>query len=79
MLNLVNIFLIITGKYLCHISDIAVDFILQIVSIYAHINRNIVILTNDFQKKTQKTPANEIEICKERMKDFIKRGAENEK
>ena len=35
---------------------------------------DVVILTNGFQKKTQKTPANEIEICKERMKDFLSRG-----
>ena len=35
---------------------------------------NIVILTNGFQKKTQKTPKSEIEICKERMNDFLKRG-----
>ena len=37
-------------------------------------NGNIVILTNGFQKKTQKTPKSEIEICKERMNDFLKRG-----
>ena len=37
-------------------------------------NGNIVILTNGFQKKTQKTPANEIEICKERMKELLSRG-----
>ena len=37
-------------------------------------NGNIVILTNGFQKKTQKTPKNELDICEERMKDFIKRG-----
>ncbi|UKI53887.1 MAG: type II toxin-antitoxin system RelE/ParE family toxin [Treponema sp.] len=35
---------------------------------------NLVILTNGFQKKTQKTPANEIETCRERMKEFLKRG-----
>lgn len=37
-------------------------------------NGSIVILTNGFQKKTQKTPKSEIEICKERMNDFLKRG-----
>lgn len=37
-------------------------------------NGNIVILTNGFQKKTQKTPKTELDICEERMKDFIKRG-----
>lgn len=36
-------------------------------------NGNIVILTNGFQKKTQKTPKSELEICKERMADFLKR------
>ena len=35
---------------------------------------NLVFLTNGFQKKTQKTPANEIETCRERMKEFLKRG-----
>ena len=40
---------------------------------------NLVILTNGFQKKTQKTPANEIETCRERMKEFLKRGSKNEK
>ncbi len=39
---------------------------------------NIVILTNGFQKKTQRTPKNEIEICRERMNDFFKREHENE-
>lgn len=42
-------------------------------------NGNIVILTNGFQKKTQKTPVKEIEICKERMKEFLNRGDKNEK
>ena len=37
-------------------------------------NANIGILTNGFQKKTQTTPKSEIEICKERMNDFLKRG-----
>ncbi|WP_253812002.1 type II toxin-antitoxin system RelE/ParE family toxin [Treponema vincentii] len=37
-------------------------------------NGNLVVLTNGFQKKTQKTPTKEINICKERMKDFISRG-----
>lgn len=39
-------------------------------------NGNLVILTNGFQKKTQKTPKNEIEICKQRMKDFLQRKGE---
>ena len=38
-------------------------------------NGNIVILTNGFQKKTNKTPKNEIEICKERMTDYLNREA----
>jgi len=37
-------------------------------------NGNLVVLTNGFQKKTQKTPTKEIDICKQRMKDFISRG-----
>ncbi|MDD6296394.1 MAG: type II toxin-antitoxin system RelE/ParE family toxin [Treponema sp.] len=42
-------------------------------------NGNIVILTNGFQKKTQKTPKSEIEVCEERMKDFLKRSKEDAK
>lgn len=42
-------------------------------------NGNIVILTNGFQKKTQKTPKSEIEVCEARMKDFLKRSKENGK
>lgn len=37
-------------------------------------NGNIVILTNGFQKKTQKTPENELDVCEKRMKDYINRG-----
>lgn len=37
-------------------------------------NGNIVILTNGFQKKTQKTPENKLDICEKRMKDYINRG-----
>ncbi len=32
---------------------------------------NFVILTNGFQKKTQKTPKNEIEIAEEYKKDYL--------
>ena len=42
-------------------------------------NGNIIILTNGFQKKTQKTPKAEIELCEARMKDFLKRSKENGK
>ena len=42
-------------------------------------NGNIVILTNGFQKKTKKTPKSEIEVCEERMKDFLKRSKEDAK
>ena len=42
-------------------------------------NGNIVILTNGFQKKTQKTPESETEVCEARMKDFLKRSKENDK
>ena len=42
-------------------------------------NGNIVILTNGFQKKTQKTPKSEIEVCEARMKDFLTRSKKNGK
>lgn len=35
---------------------------------------NLIVLTNGFQKKTQKMPTKEIDLCKERMKDFLRRG-----
>ena len=35
---------------------------------------NFVVLTNGFQKKTQKTPKEEIELCIKRMKEFLTRG-----
>lgn len=38
---------------------------------------NLVVLTNGFQKKTQKTSKTEIEICKERMNDFLQREGGN--
>ena len=38
---------------------------------------NFVILTNGFQKKTQKTPKNEISVCEQRMNDFLKRETKN--
>ena len=36
------------------------------------------LLTNGFQKKTQKTPKNEIELCNKRMADQIERGVRYE-
>lgn len=47
------------------------------VMYFFYYNRTIV-LTNGFIKKTQKTPAEEIQIAKDRRKDFIERMAENE-
>ncbi len=37
-----------------------------------------VVLTNGFQKKTQKTPPEEIELCNKRMADQIARGIKYE-
>jgi phage-related protein len=34
---------------------------------------NLIILTNGFQKKTQKTPKKEIEQAEKRMKDYLRR------
>lgn len=47
------------------------------VMYFFYYNRTIV-LTNGFIKKTQKTPAEEIQIAKDRRKDFIERMTENE-
>ena len=35
--------------------------------------RELIILTNSFQKKSQKTPRNEIKLAEKRKKDFLKR------
>lgn len=35
-------------------------------------------MTNGFVKKTQKTPKEEIQIAKDRRKDFIERAMKNE-
>lgn len=37
-----------------------------------------IILTNGFVKKTQKTPKEEIQIAKDRRKDFIERAMRDE-
>jgi phage-related protein len=34
---------------------------------------NFIILTNGFQKKTQKTPIKEIKLAEKRMRDYIRR------
>ena len=36
--------------------------------------REIIILTNSFQKKSQKTPINEIKLAEKRKKEFLSRG-----
>ena len=36
-------------------------------------NKELVILTNSFQKKTQKTPRNEIKLAEKRKKDYLNR------
>ena len=37
-----------------------------------------IVMTNGFVKKTQKTPREEIQIAKDRRKDFIERVMKNE-
>ncbi|HBE18224.1 MAG TPA: hypothetical protein DEG17_02375 [Cyanobacteria bacterium UBA11149] len=39
---------------------------------------NLVILTNGFAKKTQKTPSQEIELAQERKRDYLSRRKNNE-
>ncbi len=36
-------------------------------------NKELIILTNSFQKKTQKTPRNEIKLAEKRKKDYLSR------
>ena len=35
--------------------------------------KELIILTNSFQKKTQKTPRNEIKLAEKRKKDYLNR------
>jgi hypothetical protein len=35
--------------------------------------KELIILTNSFQKKSQKTPSNEIRLAEKRKKDFLSR------
>jgi len=37
---------------------------------------NLVILTNGFQKKSQKTPRKEIKLCKNRMQEYLQHKGE---
>ncbi len=41
-------------------------------------NDNLVILTNGFAKKTQKTPSQEIELAEKRKKDYLSRKVEKQ-
>lgn len=38
---------------------------------------NIIVLTNGFQKKSQKTPVKEIELAEKRMKEYLHRRKRN--
>ena len=46
--------------------------------LYFFYYEEIIILTNGFVKKTQKTPKEEIQITKDRRKDFIERVMKDE-
>jgi phage-related protein len=41
-------------------------------------NENLVILTNGFVKKTQKTPSQEIELAEKQKKDYLDRKVEQQ-
>ena len=71
-------------KFLQHMSgteglyEIRVEIESNIYRIFCCFDKgNIVILFNGFQKKTQKTPKTEIDICKERMNDFLQQEGGN--
>ena len=40
-------------------------------------NDSLVVLTNSFKKKTQKTPSSEIDLAEKRKKDYLKRRNKN--
>ena len=35
--------------------------------------KELIVITNGFQKKTQKTPKKEIELAEKRVKDYLRR------
>ena len=41
-------------------------------------NDNLIVLTNGFVKKTQKTPSQEIELAEQRKRDYLSRKQTNE-
>jgi phage-related protein len=41
-------------------------------------NDNLIVLTNGFAKKTQKTPSQEIELAEQRKRDYLSRKQTNE-
>lgn len=41
-------------------------------------NENLIILTNGFAKKTQKTPSQEIDLAEQRKQDYLNRKEERE-
>ena len=41
-------------------------------------NASLIILTNGFAKKTQKTPTQEIELAEQRKRDYLNRRQNNE-
>lgn len=55
--------------------EVRVGFGTNIFRILGFIHNNdLIILTNSFQKKSQKTPAKEIKLAEKRKKDFLSRG-----
>ena len=56
------------------IIEVRVEFGKEIFRILGFIfDKNKVILTNGFKKKTQKTPANEIHIAEQRKQEYLNR------
>jgi phage-related protein len=58
--------------------EVRVSFANNIYRLLGFFEKNdFIILTNGFQKKTQKTPKQEIELAEERKKEYLKRRHKN--
>ena len=65
-----------------YLTDVSMQLVsmlfVLIIVLYFFYYEGKIILTNGFVKKTQKTPKEEIQIAKDRRKDFIERVMKDE-
>ncbi|MBW1704981.1 MAG: type II toxin-antitoxin system RelE/ParE family toxin [Deltaproteobacteria bacterium] len=54
-----------------HLANVLLKNIFRLLGFFH--GRELIILTNSFQKKSQKTPLNEIRLAKKRKKEYLSR------